>query len=99
MIPSLKKTKHSYLTLISKLKFRYQREYFFYLWYIEKELSFCHKLWFSDFNIVATQCHRSLIFQTMNAIRSNNVSLKYQRFTPYGCKDIGFTKTESVAKT
>ncbi len=35
----------------------------------------------------------------MNAIRSNNVSLKYQRFTPYGCKDIGFTNTEFVAKT
>ena len=46
-----------------------------------KELSFCHKLWFSNFNIVATQCHRPLIFQTMNASRSNNVSLKYQRFT------------------
>ena len=45
-----------------------------------KELSFCHKLWFSNFNIVATQCRRLLIFQTMNAIRSNNVSLKYQRF-------------------
>ena len=46
-----------------------------------KELSFCHKLGFSNFNIVGTQCRRPLIFQTMNAIRSNNVSLKYQRFT------------------
>ena len=35
----------------------------------------------------------------MNAIRSNNVSLKYQRFTSSGGKDIGFTKTEFVAKT
>ena len=35
----------------------------------------------------------------MNAIRSNNVSLKYQRFKSSGCKDIGFTKTEFVAKT
>ena len=35
----------------------------------------------------------------MNPIRSNNVSLKYQRLTLYGCKDIGFTKTEFVAKT
>ena len=34
----------------------------------------------------------------MIAIRSNNVSLKYQRFTSYGCKDIGLTKTEVVAK-
>ena len=46
-----------------------------------KELSFCHKLGFSNFNIVATQCRRPLIFQTMNVIRSNNVCLKYQRFT------------------
>ena len=45
-----------------------------------KKLSFCHKLWFSNFNIVATQGRRPLIFQTMNAIRSNNVSLNYQRF-------------------
>jgi len=35
----------------------------------------------------------------MNAIRSNIVSLKYHRFTSYGCKDIGFTKTEFVAET
>ena len=35
----------------------------------------------------------------MNAVRSNNVSLKYQRFTSSACKDIGFTKTEFVAKT
>ena len=35
----------------------------------------------------------------MNAIRANNVSLKYQRFTTKGCKDIGFTKTEFAAKT
>ena len=34
----------------------------------------------------------------MNAIRSNNVSFKYLRFTS-GCKNIGFTKTEFVAKT
>ena len=35
----------------------------------------------------------------MNSDRSNNVSLKYQSFTSSGCKDIGFTKTECVAKT
>ena len=64
-----------------------------------KELSFCNKLWFSNFNIVATQCRRPLIFQTMNSVRLSNVSLKYQRFTSSGCKDIGVTKTEFVAKT
>ena len=47
---------------------------------VTKELSFCHKLWFSKFNIVATQCGRPLIFQTMNAVGLNNVSVKYQRF-------------------
>ena len=46
-----------------------------------KKLSFCHKLWVSNFNIVATQCRRPLIFQTSKDIRSNNVSLKYQKFT------------------
>ena len=42
---------------------------------------------------------RPLIFQTMNAVRSNNVSLKYQRFTSSDCKDIMITKIEFVAKT
>ena len=66
---------------------------------ITKELTFCHRLWFSNFNIVATQKRRPLIFQTMNAVRSNNVSLKYQRFTSSGYKVIGFTKIEFVAKS
>ena len=66
---------------------------------LTKELSFCHKLWVSNFKIVATQCRRPLIFQTLKDIRSNNVSLKYQSFTSKGCKDIGFKKTEFLAKT
>ena len=39
--------------------------------------------------IFATQCRRPLIYQTMNNFRSIRLSLKYQRFTPSGCKDIG----------
>ena len=39
-----------------------------------------------------TQCHRPKIFQTMNSMRSNNISLKYQRFTTSGCKDLGIRK-------
>ena len=35
----------------------------------------------------------------MNSVRSNNVSLKYQRPTLSGCKDIGIGKFEFVAKT
>ena len=30
---------------------------------------------------------RPYIFQSMISVRSNNLSLKYQRFTPPGCKD------------
>ena len=40
-------------------------------------MSFCHKLWF----------YYSQISQTINHFRSNNDSLKCQRFTPSGCKD------------
>ena len=39
-----------------------------------------------------------LIFQTMNYVGSNNLSLKYQRFTTLGVKDIGIRKSEFVTK-
>jgi len=35
----------------------------------------------------------------MNSVRSNNLSLKYQRFTPTGRKDLGIRKFEFVAKS
>ena len=35
----------------------------------------------------------------MNSVRSNNISLKYQRFTTLDLKDIGIIKSEFVAKT
>ena len=35
----------------------------------------------------------------MNYVRSNNLSMKYQRFTPPGCKGIEIRKFECVAKT
>ena len=35
----------------------------------------------------------------MNFCRSNNQSLKYQRFTPSGWKDLEIRKFEFVAKT
>ena len=34
----------------------------------------------------------------MNFVRSNNLSLKYQRFTPSGSKDKGIVKIELVLK-
>ena len=35
----------------------------------------------------------------MNFVSSNNLSLKYQRFTPSCCKDIQIRKFEFAAKT
>ena len=35
----------------------------------------------------------------MNSVRSNNISLKYQRFTTLGSKDKGIIKSEFVTKT
>ena len=35
----------------------------------------------------------------MNSVRSNNISLKYQRFSTLGSKDIGIINSEFVAKT
>ena len=42
---------------------------------LAKELSFCHKLSFSNPYIFVTRCWRPLIFQTINSVRSNNHSL------------------------
>ena len=64
---------------------------------MKKVLSLCHKLKFSNPNTFATQCRRPQIFQTINSVRSNNVSLKYQRPTTSGCKDIGIRKFEFVS--
>ena len=59
-----------------------------------KELSLCHKLRVSNLSIFVTKGHRPQLFQTMNSVRSNNLSLKYQRFTitSSGSKDIGVRK-------
>ena len=48
-----------------------------------------HKLCFSKPYIFEFQWHRPEIFQTMNSVRSNKISLKYQRFTTLGFKDLG----------
>ena len=44
-----------------------------------KELSLCHKLWFSNPYIFGTKFCRPWISQTMNSFGSNNLILKYQR--------------------
>ena len=56
-------------------------------------------LWFSNLYIFVIQCRRPLIFQTMNSVRWKNLSLKYQRITPSGGKNIGIRKSELVTKT
>ena len=66
---------------------------------ILKELSFCHKLYFSNIYIFAIQCRRPLIFQTMNSVRPNYLSLKYKRITKSDCKDTGIRQYEFVTKT
>ena len=64
-----------------------------------KKLSFCHILGFFNSNISETLCGRTLIFQTINSVRSSILSLKYQRFAPSGCNDIGIRKSQFVVKT
>ena len=78
------------LTVMSRLKVVKQ---------IHKSLSLCHKLKFSNPYIFETQCRRPSIFQTMNSGRSNDLSLKHQRFAPSSCKDIRIRKFEFVTKT
>ena len=63
-----------------------------------KEMSSCHKLYFFNLCIYATRSRRHLLFQTINSVWSNNISLKYYRFTSSGCKNIGIRKFEFVAK-
>ena len=56
----------------------------------------------SDFLIpISLDCNvvNLLIFQTISSVRSNNISLKYQRFTTLGFKDIVIINSEFVAKT
>ena len=47
--------------------------------YFIKELSSFHKVLFLNLYIFSTRCCRPLIFQTMNSVRSNSLSLKYQK--------------------
>ena len=63
-----------------------------------KESSLCNKLRFSNPYIFRFQCRKPLIFKTMTSVRSNNISLKYQRFMTLGFKDIGIRRSEFVAK-
>ena len=59
---------------------------------------FCHKFSVSNPFTFTTQCHIPLECQTMNSVRLNDPSLKYQRFAPSGCKDMKIRKLEFVTK-
>ena len=48
---------------------------------IDKKLSLCHKLWFYNLLSLQPNCFRPKILQPMSSVKSNNLSLKYQRFT------------------
>ena len=65
----------------------------------KKELSLCHKLWFSNPNIFGTHCRKPLIFQTYIFRSNKSHSLKFQIFTKLESKDIGIRKLEFVAKS
>ena len=64
-----------------------------------KELTLCHKLWFSNPNIFGTQCRKPLIFQTYIFWSNKSHSFKFQRFTTLESKNIGIRKSEFVAKS
>ena len=62
-------------------------------------MTLCHKLWFSNTNIFGTQCRKPLMLQTYIFWSNKSHSLKFLWFTTLESKDIGFRKSEFVAKT
>ena len=64
-----------------------------------KELSPCHKFWFSNPYIFWTLGRKPLIFQTYIIWSNRSHSLKCQRSTTLGSKDIGIRKSQFVTKT
>ena len=72
-----------------------------------------HKIWYQDpilqrNRVFATNsdilidlylCNpKSKVFHILYSVRSNNLSLKHQRFEPFGWKDIGIEKLDFVAE-
>ena len=54
-----------------------------------KELSLCQNFPSLQSNVV------DIGYLKLNSVRSNNISLKYQKFTPSGYQDIGIQKFET----
>ena len=61
----------------------------------KKELKTCHKLWFSNPEVIATWCYTPLIYQSFNSVLS-----KVDRVCTLGCKDekIRFLKKKNQSK-
>ncbi len=75
-----------------------QKTHAYFLKFLIKELSPCHKLWIYNPYFFGTQCRKSLILSYI--IWSYIIhSLKYLRSTTLESKDIVFRKAEFVAKT
>jgi len=68
---------------------------FCFAFFLTKELSFCHKLWFCYLYMIFIYLR---YFKLWMFFRSNNDSLKYLRLTLSGWKDIAIWKSEFVAK-
>ena len=62
-------------------------------------MSLCNNQWFFNPYTFETQFLKPTIFQTINSVWSNILSLKYQRVAPSDGKDIRIRKFEFVAKT
>ena len=60
-----------------------------------KKLSLCYKLWFSK--SLQPNVEELRYFKVKYSVRSNTLRLKYQRFTPSGCKNIGIKRFEFIA--
>ena len=75
---------HHYTTLKVSTQFTVITTLFCFIWiekgfpsFQDKVINFCHKLWFSNLQISANQ-----------SVWLSYLSLKYQKFSSLGCKDI-----------
>ena len=64
-----------------------------------KGIDYLQQTLISNPYIFGFQRRKPLKFQSMTFVRSKNISLKYQRFTTLGSKDIWIRKSEFVAKS
>ena len=70
----------------------------FLMLFVHVSTVFCHKLWFSNIYIFATQFRGPLIFKTMNTVILSSLSLKYLRLTTLVLNDKEIRKFKFVAK-